>query len=226
MGKIFWSLFIFGISINYKIQEKPEGIAQAFLIGEEFIGSSKVCLILGDNIFYGNDLQKKLLKCNLESDNPTIFVYRVNDPERYGVVKFKNGKSISIKEKPKKFLSNYAITGIYFYDNSVVDLARNLTFSKRGELEISDINKIYLRKKILNVEVLGRGYTWLDTGTFQSLHDASLFIKTIQERQGLKVGIPEEIAWRNGWITNQELKNLANSYLDNSYGEYLNMLLI
>ena len=214
-----------GININYKIQERPDGIAQAFLLGADFIGSDEVCLILGDNIFYGNDLQTKLLKANLDISNPTIFAYRVNDPERYGVVEFNNGKAISIYEKPKKPKSNYAITGIYFYDNSVVELSKTLKPSKRGELEISSINEFYLKKNKLKVEVLGRGYTWLDTGTFQSLHDASLFIKTIQERQGLKIGVPEEIAWRNGWINDQKLKEIVNSYSENSYGEYLKILL-
>ena len=214
-----------GINISYEIQEKPEGIAQAFIIGEKFIGNSNVALILGDNIFYGEGISTLLRSANKRND-PSIFAYRVVDPERYGVVEFsKDGRVIGIEEKPKKPKSNYAITGIYFYDNSVVEISKKISSSARGELEISDINEIYLKDGNLCVEVFERGIAWLDTGTVDSLHEASSFIRTIEHRQGLKISCPEEIAWRNNWIDNQQLKKLASGYLKSGYGTYLLSLL-
>ena len=214
-----------GINISYKIQERPDGIAQAFLLGADFIGSDEVCLILGDNIFYGNDLQTKLLKANSDISNPTIFAYRVNDPERYGVVEFNNGKAISIYEKPKKPKSNFAITGMYFYDNSVVKKAKDIKFSHRGELEITDVNELYLKENNLTVELFDRGIAWLDTGTIDSLQEASSFIRTIEQRQGLKICCPEEISWRNGWINNERLEQIALENFKSGYGNYLLSLL-
>ena len=214
-----------GINISYEIQEKPEGIAQAFIIGEKFIGNSNVALILGDNIFYGEGISTLLRSANKRND-PSIFAYRVVDPERYGVVEFsKDGRVIGIEEKPKKPKSKYAITGIYFYDNSVVEKSKKISSSARGELEISDINEIYLKDGNLCVEVFERGIAWLDTGTVDSLHEASSFIRTIEHRQGLKISCPEEIAWRNNWINNQQLKKLASGYLKSGYGTYLLSLL-
>ena len=214
-----------GINISYEIQEKPEGIAQAFIIGEKFIGNSNVALILGDNIFYGEGISTLLRSANKRND-PSIFAYRVVDPERYGVVEFsKDGRVIGIEEKPKKPKSKYAITGIYFYDNSVVEISKKISSSARGELEISDINEIYLKDGNLCVEVFERGIAWLDTGTVDSLHEASSFIRTIEHRQGLKISCPEEIAWRNNWIDNQQLKKLASGYLKSGYGTYLLSLL-
>ena len=214
-----------GINISYEIQEKPEGIAQAFIIGEKFIGNSNVALILGDNIFYGEGISTLLRSANKRND-PSIFAYRVVDPERYGVVEFsKDGRVIGIEEKPKKPKSKYAITGIYFYDNSVVEKSKKISSSARGELEISDINEIYLKDGNLCVEVFERGIAWLDTGTVDSLHEASSFIRTIEHRQGLKISCPEEIAWRNNWIDNQQLKKLASGYLKSGYGTYLLSLL-
>ena len=214
-----------GINISYEIQEKPEGIAQAFIIGEKFIGNSNVALILGDNIFYGEGISTLLRSANKRNE-PSIFAYRVGDPERYGVVEFsKDGRVIGIEEKPKKPKSKYAITGIYFYDNSVVEKSKKISPSARGELEISDINEIYLKDGNLCVEVFERGIAWLDTGTVDSLHEASSFIRTIEHRQGLKISCPEEIAWRNNWIENQQLKKLASGYLKSGYGTYLLSLL-
>ena len=214
-----------GINISYEIQEKPEGIAQAFIIGEKFIGNSNVALILGDNIFYGEGISTLLRSANKRND-PSIFAYRVVDPERYGVVEFsKDGRVIGIEEKPKKPKSKYAITGIYFYENSVVEISKKISSSARGELEISDINEIYLKDGNLCVEVFERGIAWLDTGTVDSLHEASSFIRTIEHRQGLKISCPEEIAWRNNWIDNQQLKKLASGYLKSGYGTYLLSLL-
>ncbi len=214
-----------GINISYEIQEKPEGIAQAFIIGEKFIGNSNVALILGDNIFYGEGISTLLRSANKRNE-PSIFAYRVGDPERYGVVEFsKDGRVIGIEEKPKKPKSKYAITGIYFYDNSVVEKSKKISSSARGELEISDINEIYLKDGNLCVEVFERGIAWLDTGTVDSLHEASSFIRTIEHRQGLKISCPEEIAWRNNWIDNQQLKKLASGYLKSGYGTYLLSLL-
>lgn len=214
-----------GINISYEIQEKPEGIAQAFIIGEKFIGNSNVALILGDNIFYGEGISTLLRSANKRNE-PSIFAYRVGDPERYGVVEFsKDGRVIGIEEKPKKPKSKYAITGIYFYDNSVVEKSKKISSSARGELEISDVNEIYLKDGNLCVEVFERGIAWLDTGTVDSLHEASSFIRTIEHRQGLKISCPEEIAWRNNWIDNQQLKKLASGYLKSGYGTYLLSLL-
>ena len=215
----------FGVKISYEIQPKPEGIAQAFIIGEKFIGNSPVALILGDNIFYGEGISS-LLKSANKKKNSSIFAYQVSDPERYGVVEFsKDGKVIGIQEKPKDPKSKFAITGIYFYDNSVVNKAKEISSSPRGELEISDINEIYLKEGNLSVEVFERGIAWLDTGTVDSLHEASSFIRTIEHRQGLKICCPEEIAWRNGWISNIKLKKLALDYLKSGYGSYLLSLL-
>ena len=215
----------FGISIEYKTQKKPEGIAQAFIIAEEFIKDNSVTLILGDNIFYGKGLINLLEKSN-NNNNATIFAYPVKDPERYGVVEFnKKFEVISIEEKPKNPKSNYAITGIYYYDNTVLDKAKSIKPSKRGELEISDINNLYLEENCLNVELFGRGLAWLDTGTFDSLNEASLFIKTLENRQGLKISCPEEIAWRKGWIDDEQLMTLSRSLKKSGYGKYLISLL-
>ena len=215
----------FGISIEYKTQKKPEGIAQAFIIAEEFIKDNSVTLILGDNIFYGKGLINLLEKSN-NNNNATIFAYPVKDPERYGVVEFnKKFEVISIEEKPKNPKSNYAITGIYYYDNTVLDKAKSIKPSKRGELEISDINNLYLEENCLNVELFGRGLAWLDTGTFDSLNEASLFIKTLENRQGLKISCPEEIAWRKGWIDDEQLMTLSKSLKKSGYGKYLISLL-
>ena len=210
-----------GIDIKYAIQEKPNGIAEAFLIGESFIKNSPVALILGDNLFYGQNLTSQLRKANC-SENSTIFAYAVNDPERYGVVNFdKKFNALKIEEKPKKPKSNFAIAGLYFYDNQVTKIARNLVPSQRGELEITDINNYYLNMKKLKVELLGRGTAWLDTGTFDSLLDASLFIKTLEERQSLKIGYPEEISLRNGWINKEKFIQLSNQLKYSEYGKYL-----
>tara|TARA_A100000164_G_scaffold306956_1_gene283568 strand:- start:2279 stop:3157 length:879 start_codon:yes stop_codon:yes gene_type:complete len=215
----------YGVKISYEIQPKPEGIAQAFIIGEKFIGNSPVALILGDNIFYGEGISSLLKSANKKKIS-SIFAYQVSDPERYGVVEFsRDGKVIGIQEKPKDPKSKFAITGIYFYDNSVVDKAKEISSSPRGELEISDINEIYLKEGNLSVEVFQRGIAWLDTGTVDSLHEASSFIRTIEHRQGLKICCPEEIAWRNGWISNDKLKKLALDYLKSGYGNYLLSLL-
>ena len=211
-----------GISIDYQIQKEPRGIAEAFLIGKEFIGKSEIVLILGDNLFFGNDLTFKLKKACLQERGATIFAYPVKDPQRYGVVSFdKNNKAISIVEKPKKTKSKYAITGLYLYDHNVIDFCETLKPSERGELEISDINQIYLDKEMLNVEVLDTGTAWLDTGTFESLYEAGSLIKTIDNRQSLKIGYPEEVAWRMGWINDNKLEFLADKYKHNEYGQYL-----
>ncbi|MFC2186522.1 glucose-1-phosphate thymidylyltransferase RfbA [Fulvivirgaceae bacterium LMO-SS25] len=210
-----------GCEFHYAEQPKPEGLAQAFIIGEEFIGDDKVALILGDNIFYGTGIQK-LLQENSNPDGGMIFAYHVNDPERYGVVEFdENKKAISIEEKPKEPKSNYAVPGLYFYDNKVVEMAKNLEPSPRGELEITDINKIYLKQGNLHVGILGRGTAWLDTGTFASLMQAGTFVQVIEERQGLKIGCIEEIAYRMGFINKQQLSELAQPLLKSGYGEYL-----
>ena len=215
----------YGVKISYEIQPKPEGIAQAFIIGEKFIGNSPVALILGDNIFYGEGISSLLKSANKKKIS-SIFAYQVSDPERYGVVEFsKDGEVIGIQEKPKDPKSKFAITGIYFYDNSVVAKAKEISSSPRGELEISDINEIYLKEGNLSVEVFERGIAWLDTGTVDSLHEASSFIRTIEHRQGLKICCPEEIAWRNGWISDVKLKKLALDYLKSGYGSYLLTLL-
>ncbi|MBF0521783.1 MAG: glucose-1-phosphate thymidylyltransferase RfbA [Candidatus Omnitrophica bacterium] len=210
-----------GIHISYLPQQEPKGIAQAFLIGENFIGNDQVALILGDNIFYGDKLGVLLNKNKNFKEGATIFGYKVRDPKRYGVVYFdKKGKPIDIVEKPENPKSDWAVTGLYFYDNDVVKIAKTLKPSKRGELEISDLNQVYLKRKKLNVELFGRGFAWLDTGTCNSLLDASLFIKIIEERQGLKIGCVEEIAYRMGYITKNQLLKLS-SPLHSSYGEYL-----
>ncbi|MBD74986.1 MAG: glucose-1-phosphate thymidylyltransferase [Rickettsiales bacterium] len=211
-----------GININYKCQKYPDGIAQAFVLGEEFLNGCPVCLILGDNLFYGDDLSLKLKEANDDKKNGTLFAYQVNDPYRYGIVQFDSQFNVlNIQEKPSKPLSNYAITGIYFYDNSVVNIAKNLKPSKRGELEITDINNALLARNQLKVKLLKRGMAWLDTGTVDSLHDAGTFIKTIENRQGLKIGCPEEIAFKLKYINEEELKLLSNQYSSSDYGKYL-----
>jgi glucose-1-phosphate thymidylyltransferase len=211
-----------GLEIEYAVQEAPEGLAQAFIIGKEFVGDDSVCLILGDNIFYGHGLQDLLYKAAVREKGATVFGYYVRDPERYGVVEFdKSKKAISIEEKPAEPKSNYAVTGLYFYDNSVIDIAENLKPSPRGELEITDVNRIYLNSGALNVEIMGRGFAWLDTGTHDSLVDATTYIKTIEDRQGLKVGCIEEIAYHMGFIDASQLMKLAEPVLKNAYGEYL-----
>ena len=212
-----------GINLKYKIQEEPKGLAEAFILGAEFIGSDPVCLILGDNIFYGDTLSEKLIHCVSKSNNKaTVFGYHVDDPQRYGVISFDTeGNAISIEEKPKNPESNYAVVGLYFYPNSVIEIAKNISPSSRNELEISEINSTYLEKGNLNVETLGRGYAWLDTGTHESLLEASQFIQTVEKRQGLKVGCLEEIAFENGFITLQQLLNQAESLKGTSYGDYL-----
>lgn len=214
-----------GISIKYEIQPSPDGLAQAFIIGEKFIGDSSCALVLGDNLFYGENLVKKLENA-YSRDVSTLFAYQVNDPSRYGVISFDDdNNALTIEEKPLKPKSNYAITGLYFYENSVVDLAKSLSPSTRGELEITDVNNYFLKQKRLNVEVLGRGMAWLDTGTFESLQEAGSFIKTLEHRQGLQVGSPEEIAWRKKWISNTKLEELASEQLKSNYGQYLLKLL-
>jgi glucose-1-phosphate thymidylyltransferase len=210
-----------GCSIHYEIQEKPNGLAQAFVIGENFIGNDSVALILGDNIFYGSGFSN-LLQKSAEPNGAVIFAYSVIDPERYGVVQFdKDYTAISIEEKPLKPKSNFAVPGLYFYDNNVVDIAKNIAPSPRGEYEITDVNQKYLLDKKLKVVVLNRGFAWLDTGTFESLHDASEFVRVIEKRQGFKIGCPEEIAFRMGFINKTQLNNLAKKFEKSGYGEYL-----
>ena len=211
-----------GISIKYKIQEKPEGIAQAFLIAEDFINGFDSALILGDNLFYGQNLIKLLKNAGQRKSGATIFAYNVNDPKRFGIVNFdKEFNALRIEEKPKNPKSSFAVTGLYFYDQDVVDIAKTLKPSSRGELEITDLNNYYLQHKKLKVEVFSRGVAWLDAGTVDSLIDAGSFIKTIEQRQGLKVSCPEEIAWRSGWINNEQLKTNAKKLKESSYGKYL-----
>lgn len=211
-----------GLNLQYKVQESPDGLAQAFIIGEKFIGNDDCALVLGDNIFYGHDLQKQLENAVAQKSGATVFAYHVTDPERYGVVEFdKEGKAISLEEKPLEPKSNYAITGLYFYDNSVVEMAKTLKPSPRGELEITDINRIYMEQGRMSVAMMGRGYAWLDTGTHQSLIEASNFIQTIELRQGLKVACPEEIAFRKGFIDAEQVKKLAAPLVKNDYGKYL-----
>jgi len=210
-----------GINLSYTVQHEPRGIAESFIIGESFIRKDNVCLILGDNIFYGHDLIELLKEASALKEGAIIFGYYVKNPSRYGVIEFnKNGNAISIKEKPKKPKSNWAVCGLYFYDNDVIRIAKKLKPSHRGELEITDINKEYLKRGKLKVKLLGRGYAWLDTGTYDSLIDASIFIKTIEERQGLKVGCIEEVAYRKGYIDRKQFKKLAYR-ITTSYGEYL-----
>lgn len=211
-----------GLKIQYKVQPKPEGLAQAFILGEEFIAGDKVCLVLGDNIFYGQGMAKVLQRCAQIDQGGVVFGYKVRDPERYGVVEFDQDKNvISIEEKPSKPKSKYAVTGLYFYDNQVVEIAKNLKPSPRGELEITDVNNEYLKRGQLKVEFLGRGFAWLDTGTHESLHHAASFVQAIQDRQGLKVSCLEEIAFRMGYISDADLEHLAQDMLKNSYGQYL-----
>jgi glucose-1-phosphate thymidylyltransferase len=215
-----------GLNFQYEIQPAPEGIAQAFIIGDSFVGEDSVCLILGDNLFYGHGLPELLRKAAERVHGSTVFGYYVKDPERYGVVEFDEYQmAVSIEEKPQNPKSNYAVTGLYFYDNQVIEISKNLKPSGRGELEITDVNKAYLEQNDLNVEVMGRGFAWLDTGTHNSLVDATLYIKTIEDRQGLKVGCIEEIAYRLGYINQSQLENLARPLLKNSYGQYLLNLL-
>ncbi len=212
----------FGINIEYAIQPSPDGLAQAFIIGEEFIGDDSVCLVLGDNIFYGQSFSHTLKGAASRETGATVFGYQVKDPERFGVVEFDNNmKAVSIEEKPLKPKSNYAVTGLYFYDNRVVEMAKKVKPSHRGELEITTLNEMYLNDGSLSVELLGRGFAWLDTGTHESLHEASSFVQTIENVQGLKVACLEEIAWRNGWLSDEEVLALAEPMMKNEYGQYL-----
>ncbi|WP_318503670.1 glucose-1-phosphate thymidylyltransferase RfbA [Photobacterium leiognathi] len=212
----------FGINLEYAIQPSPDGLAQAFLIGEKFIGSDNVCLVLGDNIFYGQSFSRTLRNAVTRENGATVFGYHVKDPERFGVVEFdENYKALSIEEKPLQPKSNWAVTGLYFYDNRVVDFAKQVQPSDRGELEITTINQMYLNDGSLNVELLGRGFAWLDSGTHESLHEASSFVETLENVQGLKVACLEEIAWSNGWLSDEDIIRLAQPMLKNSYGKYL-----
>lgn len=215
-----------GLNISYKIQPSPDGLAQAFILGEAFIGNDLSALILGDNIFYGHNFNELLVNTIAREDGATVFAYHVHDPERYGVVEFdKSNKVLSLEEKPKNPKSNYAVTGLYFYDSNVVSMAKSLKPSSRDELEITDLNRLYFENQKLNVEILGRGYAWLDTGTHDSLLEASQFIATLENRQGLKVACPEEISFRKGWIDLSQLEKLALPLYKNSYGQYLNRII-
>ncbi|MGH8497218.1 MAG: glucose-1-phosphate thymidylyltransferase RfbA [Methylococcales bacterium] len=215
-----------GLDLEYRVQPSPDGLAQAFIIGETFVADELSALILGDNIFYGHDFIMILTNAMRREQGATVFAYHVKDPERYGVVEFnQDGKVISLEEKPRKPKSSYAVTGLYFYDQQVVELAKNLKPSARGELEITDLNRLYLDQDQLNVEIMGRGYAWLDTGTHDSMLDASQFIATLEQRQGLKVACPEEIAYKNNWIDAHQLEALARPLAKNNYGEYLMRLL-
>ncbi|WP_105244998.1 glucose-1-phosphate thymidylyltransferase RfbA [Psychrobacter sp. Marseille-P5312] len=213
---------LLGINISYAVQPSPDGLAQAFIIGEEFIGDSNVCLVLGDNIFYGPGFSPLLRKAASQASGATVFGYQVKDPERFGVVEFdKNKKAISIEEKPSKPKSNYVVTGLYFYDNDVIEIAKQVKPSDRGELEITTVNQMYMERGDLNVELLGRGFAWLDTGTHESLLEAAQFVETIEKRQGYKVACLEEIAYNNGWLNNDDLKRVGKELSKNSYGQYL-----
>ena len=217
---------LYGIKLTYAEQPSPDGLAQAFIIGEEFIGKDPCCLILGDNIFYGQHFSDNLRAASTQELGATVFGYHVSDPERFGVVEFDaTGKALSIEEKPLKPKSNYAVTGLYFYDNDVVEIAKSIKPSERGELEITDVNRAYLERKTLSVEMLGRGFAWLDTGTHDSLLEASHFVHTIEQRQGLKVACLEEIAYHNGWITAEQLGTQADALKKTGYGQYLQKLL-
>ena len=211
-----------GININYEIQPSPNGLAEAFIIGDKFIGNNACALVLGDNLFFGHDLQKILTNASNKDDGATVFAYPVHDPERYGVVEFnKEGKVISLEEKPDKPKSTYAVTGLYFYDNSVVDIAKSILPSDRGELEITSVNKVYLSNGALEVQQFGRGMAWLDTGTYESLLEASQFVHTLQKRQGMMIGALEEIAWNNRWISHDQLEDQAEKFKKSEYGKYL-----
>ncbi len=215
-----------GLNLQYAVQPSPDGLAQAFVIGEQFLAGSDSALVLGDNIFYGHDFHELLASANARSTGASVFAYHVQDPERYGVAEFDPaGKVLSLEEKPKAPKSNYAVTGLYFYDQQVVELAKGLKPSARGELEITDLNRLYLEQGQLNVEIMGRGYAWLDTGTHESLLEAGQFIATLEHRQGLKIACPEEIAWRHGWIDAAQLEKLAQPLAKNGYGQYLQRLL-
>jgi glucose-1-phosphate thymidylyltransferase len=215
-----------GINLSFAIQPSPDGLAQAFIIGDKFIGDDLAALVLGDNIFYGHDFHKLLDNAMTRESGASVFAYHVHDPERYGVVEFDaGGRAVSLEEKPKQPKSNYAVTGLYFYDRQVVELAKALKPSPRGELEITDLNRLYLEQGSLSVEIMGRGYAWLDTGTHESMLEASQFIATLEKRQGLKVACPEEISWRQGWIDAAELEALAAPLAKNGYGQYLQRLL-
>jgi glucose-1-phosphate thymidylyltransferase len=215
-----------GLNLSYAVQPSPDGLAQAFIIGRDFVGDDPAALVLGDNIFYGHEFGTNLLTASTQRKGATVFAYPVHDPERYGVVEFDpQGRAISLEEKPKQPKSRFAVTGLYFYDNQVLDIAAALKPSSRGELEITDLNRVYLERNALDVVVMGRGHAWLDTGTHESLIEASLFIATIEKRQGLKVSCPEEIAWRMGWIDDATLENLAKPLAKNGYGQYLLELL-
>ena len=215
-----------GLNLEYAIQPSPDGLAQAFIIGRDFVGNGDSALVLGDNIFYGHEFANDLAAADQQQSGATVFAYHVQDPERYGVVEFDaQGRAISLEEKPLVPKSNYAVTGLYFYDNQVLDIARDMKPSARGELEITDVNRVYLERQALDVVVMGRGHAWLDTGTHESLLDASQFIATIEKRQGLKVACPEEIAFRKGWLGAEQLEKLAQPMLKNPYGQYLMGLL-
>ncbi len=215
-----------GVNLSYALQPSPDGLAQAFIIGEEFIGNDRVALVLGDNIFHGHDLAKVLKSAAAEPAGARVFAYRVADPERYGVVHFNSsGRALDIEEKPAKPKSHYAVTGLYFYDNDVVKIAKSIEPSARGELEITDVNRVYLRQRRLMVEVMSRGFAWLDTGTGHSLLEAGQFVETLERRQGLKIACPEEVSWRSGWINDAQLMALARPMLKNPYGQYLQSLL-
>jgi glucose-1-phosphate thymidylyltransferase len=216
----------FGVNLTYKMQPSPDGLAQAFIIGEDFIGSDSVCLVLGDNIFWGQGFTPILESAVKRQKGATVFGYQVNDPERFGVVAFDdNKKAISLEEKPENPQSNYAVTGLYFYDNDVVEMAKQVKPSHRGELEITTLNQMYLDRGDLHVELLGRGFAWLDTGTHESLLEAALFVETIEKRQGYKIACLEEIAWRNKWLTSDDIIKISRSMSKNSYGKYLKELL-